>query len=185
MKKICTEATAATPPPSLSLSTRSQIILKRAKTLRSSKPRLEPETEPLNVGPIQHPWKKVSHVGVLLFENVGEVSRGISADGPLGRGEQPLIAEDEVVEQLGAFGVRSIFEDGCGLRPGDERRIGRSRGVCIGAGCAARGKGGDVRGVCESKLVARCRASADPSWILRDESVEPFDTELLDAGICQ
>ena len=161
-----------------------QVILERAETLRGSEPRLEPETESLHISPVQHPRKEASDIGVLLLQNLGEIGWCISADGPLGRSKLPLVAENEVVEQFGRFRVRSVFENGCSLRPGDERCIGWLGSIHNSTlSSAASSKGGDVRGIRKSKLVARCSTSSDPSRVLGDEGVKPFDTERIDTNL--
>lgn len=159
------------------------IILERAETLSSSNPGLVPQLLPLDLGPVQHVGKETSDVGVGLLENVGEVGGGIGADGPLGRSELPLVAEEPVVEQLGALGVGRVLEDGCGLGPSDVGCVGRASGVdATAARATASAKGSNVGGVGEGELGAGGSASTNPGRVLGEKGVEPFDTELLDTG---
>lgn len=80
------------------------------------------------------------------------------------------------MQQLGAFRMRRVLQDGAGLRPGDEaaRRFGE--GDVVGGGrlqAEGGGEGGNVGAVGVGDEGGGGGGAADPAGVLGEEGVEP------------
>jgi hypothetical protein len=104
----------------------SQIIDKRTQALRSTEPILKEEPDPLHIVAISHPLSKTRRIRMRLLQDLLRSSRrsNILPSAPPTAALQALVAQHEVVQQLGALGVRCVLQDGAGLGPGDEFAFG-------------------------------------------------------------
>ena len=160
-----------------------QIINKRTLSLWRPQPALKPEPNSLHLGTIHHPLSKRRGIRALLLPDLA-VARWcwyVFPDAPPAA-DLLVNAEHVVVQQVGAFGMGSIFEDGTGLGPGDELALFWDSGAgCVG-GPVPRCEARDGSAICSVKEGARGGSAADPAGILGDEGIEPFDAVLLNAA---
>ena len=134
----------------------SQVIFKRAQSLRSTNLILKEEPQSLHIRTISHPLRKLWRIGVRLLKNLLRTRRrrDILPSAPAHL-LLILIAQHVVVQQLGSLRVRCVLQDGAGLRPGDEGAFGGDsvvvawgglEGVAGGEGCYAAAIGGVEEG---------------------------------------
>ena len=159
-----------------------QIINERTQPLRSAEPIFKEEPDPLHVTAISHPLSKARRIRMRLLQDLLRSRRrsNILPGAPASAALRALIAQQEVVQQLGALGVRCILQDGAGLWPGDEFAFGgeaelEAWGVAEGV---RRGEGGCAAAVGGAKDGAGCLGAADPAGVVGEEGLEPFHAEV-------
>lgn len=144
---------------------------------------LKPKAKSLDIRTISHKLLKVCRVGSRVVPKVREAARGgdISANGPSSHILLKLLAEEEVVQQLGSLWVRSVFQNTSALRPsdvlalGDLREVERSRRP-EATTCSEEG---GFRLVGGRGNLSGCRRAANPSRVLGQELVKPRFAVLL------
>lgn len=166
-----------------------QVIDQRAEPLRRANQVLIKELQPLDTWTVRHEAVELIGVGRVEFRQ-GRVSGGridVLADAPHARVGRVLVlvAQEEVVQELGALRVWGVLEDGAALAPGDEEAV-------LGDGYVVGRRGGHADaaaegcGVCAVGLADEGDGSggaADPARSLGEELLEPVEAILSNAVV--
>lgn len=166
-----------------------QVINQGAKSLRRADQVLVEELQPLDSWTVRHETVELVGVGGVDLRQ-GRVSlrrRNVLANAPHARvsGVLVLIGQEEIVQELGALGVRGVFKNGASLAPGDEEAILGDGDVQGGGGShadtAAEGCGIAVVGLADE--CHRSTGAADPARSLCEKLLEPAKAVLLKAVV--
>lgn len=166
-----------------------QVIDQRAESLRRSNKVLIKQLQPLDARTVCHKAVELISVGGVKFRQSRVSGGGINvlADAPHARvsGILVLVAQEEVVQEPGALGVRGVLEDGAALAPGDEEAV-------LGDGDVVGRRGGHADAAAEGcgvgavGLADECDGgggAADPARSLGEELLEPVEAILADAVV--